>query len=189
MARRGKLALAALLAAGAAASGCAIEDPYERRDREAAEAAALSEPPSGGDVREDAPLAAPEPATFPDAGPTPEDTLTRAARLSGNWTSATAPTVFGRLVGLSAENARAQFELIAEQAEAEAQLRADSGSRARVEAVVVHGTGDRRRGLAVTRERMTVPDAAALPEEYRVTVATLERRGAAWVITDWEPKR
>ncbi|NLT06903.1 MAG: hypothetical protein GXY03_11425 [Solirubrobacterales bacterium] len=191
MGRLGKLApvLAAALATTALASGCSLEDPYEQRDREAAARDALGEPPRGGDVRTDAPLAEPDPGTFPGAAGAPEETLARAARLAGNWTSETAPEVFGRLVGLSAGNARAQFELIAAQAESEAQRRAAATATAVVEAVVVRGSGDRRRGLAVTRERMATPSAGELPEEYRVTVATLERRGDAWVITEWEPKQ
>jgi hypothetical protein len=172
------LLLASLLALPAA--GCGVSDPYDQREPTHADRpAATAEPPR----------AEPEPTSFPGAAATPQETLRHAAQLAGNWTSANASERYRRLSALSVDPARAEFERVAAGARTDVlQTRADSRSTATVMGVIVRGSGGVRRGIVVTRERMETPELQHLPAEYRMTLATVERWGEAWVISSWAPK-
>jgi hypothetical protein len=185
-------------------AGCGLHDPYAEQDarttgerpaREAQTTVAAqgrSVPsPKGGELPGTVParLRQREPVAFPEAGTRPEETLALAARLYGNWTSATAPDRFRRIVAISVGDARAELRQTAASAGGDKQqTRAMMRSRSALEALVVRGRGEARTVLVVTRERV---DGAGLPEQserYRVTVARVERRGRKWVISGWTPQ-
>ncbi|MDW5597553.1 hypothetical protein VSS74_24600 [Conexibacter stalactiti] len=187
-------ALAALLAAVLA--GCGIENPYDERRPTANAGAVSGEPvatqpadfPIGGELRPGRPAAG-EPTTFPAAGRTPQSTLRMAALLAGNWTAATAQSVYDKLAAISVSDTRVQFQQLAAGARIDVRQRGEGArSTATVVAITVSGTGDTRRGVIVTRERMVTDDLPSLAAEYRVTLARVQRRGGAWVIASWEPK-
>ncbi len=191
MGRRNTVFLAALLAA-VVATGC--EDPYEppaERDAATTESSRATppEPPADGELPGTVPeeLQQPEPRRFPTAGRTPRQTLARAAALYGNWTSTTAAAQFRRIAALSVGEARAQLRESAAQSGTDPQ-QAGATSRSSVVAIDVQGRGSQRRAAVVTRERV---QAKGLPDEdaqYRVTLATVERRGGRWVISRWAPQ-
>lgn len=164
-------------------AGCAVAVPEE--DRAAGTAGGLPDPPAGGEF----PAAggrASDPGPFPEAQSTPEATLRHAALLAGNWTSANAPDRFRRLADLSAGDARAEFERIA--AGARSDVEQATRARATVEAVAMRSDGAVRHAIAVTRHRFASPELPALAHEYKVTLATLERRAGRWVIVEWSPQ-
>lgn len=183
------------VAAAAVLSGCGISDPYndDQHSSERAERPAPKLPRSDPDgyLRGTVPpdLREQEPASFPSAGTTPERTLARAAELYGNWTSATAPQVFDEIVALSVGDARAQLRDVASQARTDVQqTAAGTTSTATVEAVVVRASGDRRKGLVVTRARVSGRNLGDQGARYYVTTAVLERREDRWVIAEWAPQ-
>ena len=185
---------AALVVLAVALAGCGISDPYDRgAKRTPADRPAQQLPkadPDGtlpGTVPEE--LREREPRSFPTAGTAPEPTLRRAAELYGNWTSETAPRVFDRIVALSVGDARAELRNIAAQARSDVQqTAAGTRSSATVEAVSVTGTGDRRRGLIVTRAHVSGREIGDQSAQYQVTIAYVERRGDRWLISDWRPQ-
>ena len=190
----------AALAAAVLQAGCAPEDPYsaghpDARSNRAAPAelpaARPSDPvapPASGELPGSAPRALlAEPTRFPAAATTPQDTLAQAARLYGNWTSASASRRLARIAALSVGQARAELSQAAAQAATDSQQRG-ARSRARVEAIDLDGRGPRRRALVVTRELVIAPDLPAQGWRYRLTVAALERRNSKWVISRWAPQ-
>lgn len=186
-----RLALAAMTAA-LAASGCGV-NPYADPGP-----TATPRPPSGDvedgldpTVRKEA-VAAERAAEIPAtaAGTTPETTLRAAAQISGTWTSRTAGDQYRRLANMSQGDARDAFELAARQMDEDPQQSgAGLQSSAAVEALSLKGTGERRSGLVVTRERVWGdPSLKQLEPAYKVTLARLERREERWVITEWSPQ-
>jgi hypothetical protein len=182
-------------AGGLAAVGC--EDPYQSDPAAAPEHPAqpsapaapgsgdLPAPPESGELPGQAPSALlDEPSEFPEAGRTPERTLRLAARLYGNWTSASAGRQLERIAGLCVGQARAELRQAAAQAATDPQHR-DVRARASVEAVAVDGSGAPRRALVVTRQRVRAPDLPDQGWRYQVTTAQVQRRGAKWVISKW----
>jgi hypothetical protein len=192
------LPVAALLAA-ALLVGCGPRDPYaaerpsasqERRTLQptARPQPPTTTPPESGELPGRAPRELlDEPTKFPEAGQTPRATLELAARLYGNWTSATAGRRLRRIAALSVGQAHAELRQAAAQAGVDRQQR-DARSSATVEAISVRGRGARRRALVVTRERIVAPDLPVEDRRYRVTVALLERRADGWVISRWAPQ-
>lgn len=179
------------LVAAVLAAGC--QDPYEQSattpDSTANKRRTPQVPPADGELPGTVPeeLGEPEPTRFPDAGHTPRQTLTIAASLYGNWTSATAPARFRRIAAISVGEARAQLRETAAQSGVDSQ-QAGTRSRSRVVAIDITEKGARRRGVIVTRERVIakgIPDEGA---QYRVTLATVVRRGERWVISRWAPQ-
>jgi hypothetical protein len=192
------LTLLGALVAALAAAGCAPDDPYQQ-DRTQPRSAApenlsegthapLPEPPADGELPGRVPAElVDEPTRFPEAGHTPTATLQLAARLYGNWTSATVGERLRRIAALSVGQAHAELRQAAAQAGIDRQQR---GARARgaVEALDVRDDGSRRRALIVTRELLRAPGLPAEGWRYRVTLATVERRADRWVISKWEPQ-
>jgi hypothetical protein len=192
------LPVAAFLAA-ALSVGCGPRDPYtaerpsappERRSLHppAQPQPPPTAPPESGELPGRAPRELfDEPTEFPEAGQTPRATLGLAARLYGNWTSATASRRLRRIAALSVGQAHAELRQAAAQAGVDRQQRGVRSS-ATVEAISVRGRGARRRALVVTRERIVAPDLPVEGRRYRVTVALLERRADGWVISRWAPQ-
>jgi len=190
--------VAALLVV-AALSGCAPEDPYGRQppaagsgqQEPASPRAPTSRPglsPAFGELPGTAPRALlAEPRRFPAAGTTPQATLARAARLYGNWTSASAARRLERIAALCVGQARAELRQAAAQAATDPQQRGSRG-RANVEAIDLDGHGQRQRALVITRELVATPDLPSEGWRYRLTVATVERRASKWVISRWLPQ-
>lgn len=176
-----------------ALAGCGIENPYDEkpdddRTRTAPRVDALPPAPPDGELP-GVSTAGPEPDRYRGAGTTPQATLRRAATLAGNWTSESAPTAYRALAALSTGDARAAFEQIAAGARADVQQAgAEARASATVEAVVVRGSGTLRHSIVVTHERVVSARLPDLPAEYRVTLATVRRRGDAWVIANWAPQ-
>jgi hypothetical protein len=128
-----------------------------------------------------------EPTRFREAGQTPKATLLLAARLYGNWSSATAHSRLRRIAALSIGQAHAELRQAAAQAAVDRQ---QQGARARasVETIDIHGQGPRRRALIVTRERLRARDLPAQSWRYRVALATVHHLPDGWVISKWEPQ-
>jgi len=196
-----RVSSAAALLAAAALAGCGPEDPYTTNDpnpsRRGRSVDAQTSPqaggqPSGAPEAGELPGRAPralldEPTEFPEAGEIPRATLALAARLNGNWTSASAPRRLRRMAALSVGQAHAELRQAAAQSPVDRQQRG-ARSRATVEAISVRGHGPHRRALVVTRERIIAPDLPPEGRRYRVTAAELERRPDGWVISRWAPQ-
>lgn len=128
-----------------------------------------------------------EPTRFPEARETPEQTLALAARLYGNWTSATAAQRFRAMAVLSVGQARAELRQAAAQSGTDPQQQG-LRSRASVETIDVDGTGNQLRALIVTRQKVDGPGLPLAGWRYQVTIAALEQRAAKWVISRWAPQ-
>jgi hypothetical protein len=193
-----RVSSAAALLAATALAGCGPEDPYTTNDPNPSgtgqSVQAQTSPRAGGRPSEAGELAgrAPrallhEPTEFPEAGEIPRATLALAARLYGNWTSASAARRLRRMAALSVGQAHAELRQAAAQSSVDRQQRG-ARSRATVQAISVRGQGPRRRALVVTRERIIAPDLPPEGWRYRVTAAELERRPDGWVISRWAPQ-
>jgi hypothetical protein len=179
-------------------AGCAPDDPYQQERAQPQPApprsarqrtpAPLPRPPADGELPGRVPVElVDEPKRFPEAGQTPQATLLLAARLYGNWSSATAPRRLRRIAALSIGQAHAELRQAATQAAVDRQ---QQGVRARasVETIDIPGQGPRRRALIVTRERLRARDLPAQDWRYRVTLATVDQHPDGWVISRWEPQ-
>jgi hypothetical protein len=178
------------------AVGCAPADPYTDTTSEPAASGALAgpnasrarlaEPPGELPGHAPATLTA-ERGGYPGAQPTASGTLRLAARLYGNWSSATAAARLTRMATLATGQARLEFHQAAVQARSDGQQQGVR-VRASVEAIQVQGARLRRRGLVVTRERMRAPELPSEGWRYRVTLATVSQRPEGWVLSRWRPQ-
>lgn len=196
-----RLVCAVAACAGLVAGGCAPDDPYKHdrenpraevrgptdEDRGASSSSSLRPPVDGELPGRVPPELADEPLLFPEAGETPQATLALAARLYGNWTSATAASRLARLARLSIGQARAELSQAAAQAQVDRQQRG-ARSRATVQAIDTQGKGARQQGLVVSKESVRAPGLPTQGWRYRVTLATLDRRPQGWVLARWEPQ-
>jgi hypothetical protein len=128
-----------------------------------------------------------QPTRFPEAGQTPRATLQLAARLYGNWSSASARTRLRRIAALSVGQAHAELRQAAAQAGVDRQQQR-ARARTSVEAIDVQDEGPRRPALIVTRELLRAPELPAQGWRYRVTLATVDQRPDGWVVSRWEPQ-
>jgi hypothetical protein len=184
--------LAAVLVVGSL-SACGLSDPYASNHGSAPTAGsppsasprAIGGAPASGELSGRAPARLLErPTSFPGAAETPAETVRRAARLYGNWTSATAGRRLDRIAALSIGSARAELRRAAAQSGADAQQQGVRSSST-IEAVQLRGAGRHRSAVVVTRDQV---HGRGLPDEgwrYHVTLAALERRGGRWVISRW----
>lgn len=159
------VALLALLA-----SGCDIE-PSDTGPREPAQ------PPLTGTE------AAEKPAASPNAA------LRRVALAIGNWTDDGLDEAVERAAALSAGAATGALRRWGRTMHRSLEVAPTSvRSVAKVEAVVVRGSGPSRGGLIVTREQMSGGVVEGEGISYRVTLATIERGPDGWAVTRWEPQ-
>jgi hypothetical protein len=147
------------------ASGCELDEP--RAD-------------SGASTTTTTPEQSSETAAGPRAA------LRQVALAAGNWETDTIATAFAHAASSSIGDARAGLrrqlaELRAGLAVAPAEVRA----RATVEGVLLRGAGSTRRALVVTHERMTGDEIGGEGDRYRVTVATVQRAGPGWAVSEW----
>jgi hypothetical protein len=148
----------------------------------------LPDPPASGELPGRVPPELrDEPTSFPEAGETPEQTLTLGARLYGNWTSATAAERFRAIAALSVGQARAELRQAAAQSGTDPQQQG-LRSQASVETIDVDAAGAQRRALIVTRHNVDGPGLPDAGWRYQVTAARLEQRGLKWVISRWVPQ-
>jgi hypothetical protein len=156
-------------------AGCGLHDPY-------------NDPASGGGTVPARTQSTSPQATRarPSGGPGPQGTLRRAALLSGNWTAATIASRFRALAAMSVGSAREDFTQEAQQAARDAEV-AESGLRstAVVEGVIVHGTGDRRDAVVVTRGSLSSKDLQQVQPTYHITLAVVVRQAASWKVSRW----
>lgn len=169
-----RLLTAAVIAAAAAAAGCA--DPYTARAPEQA--------PVPGELP-----APPVPAPDERLGrlpKLPEAAVRRAVELTTTWTARTAADRYAELATFSTGEARRHAGEAATRLPTDPQLDGTS-SHGRVAAIVSRSASRHRRELlVVTREAVRAD--GLVERRWRVTLATVERRGSGWAISRWEPQ-
>jgi hypothetical protein len=149
----------------ALAAGCGLRDPYDRpaaSERRGASAAASGDPHR------------------------PDGVVRQVALAWSNWTTGTVAAQHRRAIALTADAAARRLSVDGRQVERSvAALPRPVRSRGTVEAVALRGTGGWRTAIVVTRETLTGLGPLGSDGEYHVTLATVERRGSAWVVSRW----
>lgn len=132
----------------------------------------------------------PQPADAPTATrlpATPELAVRRAAEIASNWTARNAGAQQARLAALATGPARRDALQAAARLPTDPQLAAGHASGSgRVAAIALHPGTDRRDGLVVTDERLTVD--GATQQRWRVTLVTVTRLPRGWAVERWEPQ-
>ncbi len=117
--------------------------------------------------------------------------LRRFASVYVNWTAADVKRRLSELASDSVGQARTAMQLEAAQTGADPELReAGIANQGKVEAVARLG-GSSDRYVVVTLETTTATNSSAyqgLSAAWHLTVATVARRGAGWVISGWQPE-
>jgi hypothetical protein len=174
---RATIALAAVAMLCLAA--CGIEDPYKKADAAEERGAARAQPRTETQA---------EPVG--DVGATsPEEALERMASTLGNWTTATVEDAYARARALTAGDAWEQVRREGAGVIASAMRTPEPmTSRTTVETVDVRGSGDRRSAIVVTRGGVVGGGLSGEAYDYKITLATVERRRDGWVIARWAPQ-
>ena len=116
----------------------------------------------------------------------PEAAARRAAELTTTWTGADAARRYAEFSKFATGAARRQAQEAAARLPTDPQL-AGVSSTGQVAAVVTRRAARTERDLlVVTRE--TVRGDGLVDRRWRVTLASVERRGAGWAISRWDPQ-
>jgi hypothetical protein len=174
-------ALVVVPVAGLVLAGCGIHDPYN--DNRGATVATT--PPA-----RTAPPPAPADPASPVTPPTPRAAVIHVAEMWGNWTSRNLHERHRSAIAATAGAAAKRLKTESRQLEDGVVSSPDPlRSVAKVEVVEIRGTGARRRAIVVTRERLEGLGELGSTRDWVVTLATVERHGAGWIVTRWERQR